>query len=225
MQFRKGICIFLFAIVLLSGTLMAQSAGTISGVVQDESAAVIPEANVTITNAGTGISRSVVSDAEGRYNVPGLNPGQYDIQVEKTGFGTEVRKGVTLNVGSQVVLQLVLKVGQVATKTEVTAEAPMIETARNELGSLVAGNVVRDLPLNGRSFDLLVALDSSALNHGNGNPSTGFGAQFIINGALPNQNVYLVDGLELVGGSVGTTRPPGPCRRTWVSMACRNLKS
>ena len=211
MQLRQGFWIFPFAIALLSVSLIAQTAGTISGVVQDESAAVIPGANVTITNADTGISRTVVSDADGRYAVPGLNPGQYDLQAEKMGFGTEVRKGVTLNVGSVIVIQLVLKVGQVTTKTEVTAEAPIVETARNELGTLVEGSAARDLPLNIRSFDHLVALESSApaFRPSTGNNAIGFNTQYTINGGLQTTNVYMMDGLEMVGGAVATSSPGG----------------
>src|SRR4029077_10604365 len=89
------------AILLFHFYAMAQTAtGSISGVVQDESGAVIPGAKATITDVDTDISRSVVTAPEGRYRVPSLIPDHYEVRVEMTGFGTGVRKGIQLTVGS-----------------------------------------------------------------------------------------------------------------------------
>src|SRR5260370_30361894 len=126
MEFRKRWCFFLLAIVLSSVTLKAQTLGTIAGVVQDESGAVIARAKVTVTNVETGIARSTGSDAGGRYEVTGLIPDHYEIQVEAAGFQTEVRKGLTLNVGSEIDIPVVLKVGQVTQTAVVTAEASVV---------------------------------------------------------------------------------------------------
>src|SRR5690242_18653245 len=108
------------AVLSVSG--FAQGAnGTISGLVQDESGAVIPSANITVTNTETGIARTVTTDNAGRYRVPGLIPDHYQVQAQMQGFQTEVRSGIQLTVGSELAINMTLKVGQVAEKTVVTA--------------------------------------------------------------------------------------------------------
>ena len=150
-------------VILLSATLAAQtSTGTISGLVSDESGAVIPNAQVAVKNIETGISRSVQTDSGGRYRLPSLSPGRYEIEAQVAGFETEVRSGIQLTVGQEAVINVTLKVGQVTQKTVVTAEAPMIETTTSTLSGLVDDKTIRDLPLNGRSFDQLISLEASA---------------------------------------------------------------
>src|SRR6476661_8612061 len=111
MRFQKGLWVLGLVLVLSSAVLRAQTGGTIAGVVQDESAAAIPGATVTITNVNTGIIRTTVSDAGGRYRVAALIPGSYEIQVELQGFQTAVRKGLTLNVGSEIDIPMTLNAG------------------------------------------------------------------------------------------------------------------
>src|SRR5713101_2877142 len=99
--------------------------GTISGVVQDPSGAVIAGATVTVKNVDTGTTRTLTSDAAGRYIAPVLPVGNYEVQGQQTGFQTEIRSGITLTVGREEVINLTLRVGQVASTIEVTAEAPL----------------------------------------------------------------------------------------------------
>lgn len=190
----------------------AQTAsGIISGVVQDESGAVVPGANVTVTNVETGISRSVSSDSAGRYRVPGLIPDHYEVQAQVTGFQTELRKGIELTVGSEAVINLMLKVGQVAEKTVVTAEAPLVETTTSTLSSLVSQDTIRELPLNGRSFDQLISLDSSMpTNYSRGASKPSGPAQaFSVNGARTQANMFLLDGTQMMGSGQQNTEPGG----------------
>jgi len=207
---RRG-WIAVFAIVLSGAIVEAQTGGTIAGVVQDESAAAIPGATVTITNVNTGIIRTTVSDAGGRYRVAALIPGSYEIQVELQGFQTAVRKGLTLNVGSEIDIPMTLNAGTVEEKIEVTAAAPMVQTANASLGAVVEGDTVRDLPLNGRSFDQLISLQSSSPTYRPqaGNGTIGFATAFTINGAWQTMNTYLMDGVEQVGGALMGTAPGG----------------
>ncbi len=209
MLLQKRGWIAVIAIVLSSAMLHAQTAGTISGIVEDESAASIPGATVTITNPG--IVRTTVSDAGGRYRVAGLIPGSYEVQVELMGFQTAVRKGLTLNVGSEIDIPMVLKAGTVEEKIEVTAAAPMVQTSNASLGAVVEGETVRDLPLNGRSFDQLISLQSSSPTYRPqaGNGTVGFATAFTINGAWQTMNTYLMDGVEQVGGALMGTAPGG----------------
>lgn len=214
MVFHKWGCIFLFAIVLSSATLQAQTAGTgnITGVVEDESSAAIPMVKVTVRNVDTGIVRTTVSDDAGRYEVANLIPGNYEVQAAVSGFETTVRKGLTLNVGSEISIPLILRIGQVSQTVEVNAEAPLVETTSASLGNLVDANTIRDLPLNGRSYDQLISLESSAPTYrpqGGGSDSAGYATAFTISGAWQTMNVFIMDGLEVVGGALMTTAPSG----------------
>ncbi len=209
---------FMWAIVALIGFVIfnasafAQTAnGIISGVVQDESGAVVPGVNVTVTNVETGISRSMTTDSAGRYRVPGLIPDHYEVQAQITGFQTEVRKGIELTVGSEKVINLALKVGQVAEKTVVTAEAPLVETTTSSLSSLVGAETIRDLPLNGRSFDQLISLQASMPTNYNRGTAKAAGAAmaFSVNGARGQSNLFIIDGTEMVGGGNQTSMPGG----------------
>src|SRR5258706_3792972 len=211
MRFQKRVWVVVFAIVLSSAILHAQTGGTIAGVVQDESAGAIPGATVTITNVNTGIVRTTVSDDGGRYRVAGLIPGSHEVQVELMGFQTAVRKGLTLNVGSAIDIPMVLKAGQIEEKIEVTAAAPMVQTANASLGAVVEGETVRDLPVNGRSFDQLISMQSSSPTYRpqGGNGTVGMATAFTINGAWQTMNTYLMDGVEQVGGALMGTAPGG----------------
>ena len=195
------------ALCLLSSTLAAQtSTGTISGAVKDESGAVVPGAQVAVSNVETGISRSAPTDAAGRYRVPSLTPGHYQVEVQMTGFETEVRKGIDLTVGQEAVIDMVLKVGQVSQKTEVTAEAPIVETTSSTLSSLVDDKTIRDLPLNGRSFDQLIALEASAPTF---HQTTDAQSVFTVNGARTTSNQFLMDGTEMGSSGFQTLLPGG----------------
>ena len=197
---------------LAGGVLLAQTpTGAIEGVVQDESGAVIPGAAVTVTNSDTGIARSVTSDGAGRYKAAGLAPGNYVVQAQVTGFETAVRNGIQLTVGADLAINLSLRVGQVTEKTVVSAEAPMVETTTSTLSNLVDDKTIRDLPLNGRSFDQLISLESSAPTiRARGNTTlTGMSDVFSVNGARTQSNMFLMDGTELLGAGSATTLPGG----------------
>lgn len=193
--------------------LAAQTgSGSISGVVQDESGAVVPGASVTITNLDTGISRAVVTDAGGRYRAPSLIPDHYSAQAELTGFETAIRTGIQLTVGSELEINIVLKVGQVSQKTVVVAEAPMVETMSGTVSGLVDDKAIRDLPLNGRSFDQLIGLQSSAPQIRMRNSTStvaGVGSTYAVHGARDQSNRFILDGTELLQAGFQTNMPGG----------------
>src|SRR5438309_5305054 len=138
----------ILGVLLFSLSLFSQvNTGTISGVVQDSSGALISGATVTIRNVDTGISRTVTSDDAGRYAVPVLPVGNYEVQGQQSGFQTEIRSGITLTVGREEVINLTLGVGQQVQTVTVTAEAPVIETTTAAMSSLVDQRTIRDLPL------------------------------------------------------------------------------
>ena len=139
----------LFVAAAASAPLFAQgNLATVLGSVKDQSGAVLPGANVTITNVGTGTSRSSVTGTRGEYRVPALQAGSYEMKIELTGFQSEVRKGITLSVGQEASIDFTLSVGNVAESLTITAEAPLIETTNAVVSRVVDPGLMRDIPLN-----------------------------------------------------------------------------
>ena len=145
-----------FVCLLLSSCLAeAQgvgSSGVIRGTVTDVSGAVLPRATVNVVDARTGLRRTLVTDAVGRFEVAWLPPASYDVSAEVTGFATELRKGVTLAVGEVVVLDLQLKPSQVATVVEVRVEPPVVETERGSQANTINQQFIADLPIDRRDY-------------------------------------------------------------------------
>jgi len=185
--------LLLFSPAVLSAQVVT---GTISGRLTDTTGAVISGATVQIENTETGFSRSVPTDASGRYEVRNLPLGSYTVTAQQTGFQTEVRQGITLTVGSQIVVNLELHVGAVQEKVEVTAEAPAIETTSATLSGLVTQQQMRELPLNGRSFDQLALLSAGVISQPEAtrNQIQGAGLRLASDGARADANLYLLDG-------------------------------
>src|SRR6202048_900277 len=176
-------------ISLILGACLASAqvtTGTISGIVQDQSGAAVAGAEVTVKNVDTGISRTLTSDAGGRYTAPDLPLGNYEVQGQHSGFQTEVRSGINITVGREAVVNLSLKVGQLSEKVTITGEAPLVESTTSAMSSLVDERTIRDLPLNGRSYDQLALFQPGVVTMGAGEHSAAFdfgeGARFSVHG-------------------------------------------
>src|SRR2546428_5802473 len=209
--------VLLIGVILLGGNAVSAqvSTGTILGVVQDSSGAVIPGVSVTVKNLNTGITRTVTTDEGGRYTIPDLSIGNYEVEGLLAGFQTEVRTGITLTVGREAVINLALKVGQLSDRVTITEEAPLVESTTAAMSSLVDERTIRDLPLNGRSWDNLALLQPGVVTVGAGQGSPAFdygtGARFNVNGSRAYANSFLLDGTDIndhangtPGGSAGT---------------------
>lgn len=210
--YKSGPAVVCVTLLFHLSALAQTSTGAISGVVQDESGAVISGAKVTIMDVDTGISRSVVTEAGGRYHVPSLIPDHYQLRVEMTGFEAGVRNGIQLTVGGELEINLMLKVGQVSQVAEVTAEAPMVETVTGTVSGLVDDKAIRDLPLNGRSYDQLIALESSAPQNrlrDTSGPRGGASGVYAVHGARGQANQFLLDGTEVVDAATTSDLPGG----------------
>jgi len=131
---------------------------TISGTGTDSSGGALVGAKMVATNAETSASQSSVSDAQGRYKIPDLPIGTYGVQASLTGFETVARKGITLTVGAQIVLDFSLPVGKVSEVVNVEGEVSQVETQTAAVSSLVSPEQLHDLPLNGRNFEQLISL-------------------------------------------------------------------
>ena len=189
------------AVVAMAALLASQShaqttTGTILGVVADESGARVPGVAVTVFNVDTGSTRTVETDAEGRYQATNLTLGAYEVRAELPGFRTSVRSGIRLTVGFEAVVDLTLSVGAVTEQVEVTAEAPMVETTSAAVSGLVDNQQISDLPLNGRSFESLAIMQTGVMPFYRGPSSTenGAGLKFSVSGSRPRANSFLLDG-------------------------------
>jgi len=151
----------MLVVVLLVGAvaLYAQApTGTISGAVTDESGAVVPNASVTITNKDNGFTRTVTTNAEGLYSAPSLPAGQYEVRVEMQGFRTLVRQA-EVQVGGTTTVEMRMQVGQSKEVVTVESASAQIEYDKNSIDGVVNREKIQDLPLNGRSFLQLAALE------------------------------------------------------------------
>ena len=182
----------------------AQATGTISGLVTDESGAVMPGVTVEVTNTATNQSRSVVTGTDGFFTVPLLQPGPYTVKATLQGFRTILREGVRVEVESTARVDVRMSVGQLEESVRVTGEAPLIETSSASLGTVIDEKKVVELPLNGRNFTQLgtlipgVVAPPPGLGGAAGDATPGgFGAAtsgFSVNGMRNQSNNFLLDG-------------------------------
>ena len=198
--------IFVMATMLFPAALRAQVAGgTLSGTITDPTGRAVPQAQIVITNVATGVERVVTTNADGFYTAVNLLPGEYQVKISATGFNTEVKTGITMNVGAQQTFDLPLHVGTVSHTVQVTTEAPAVQVTSSEISATVNATTVRELPLNGRSWTDLAALQPGvetiqtqpSFATGSDRGNRGFGQQLTISGARPQQNNYRLDGVSL----------------------------
>jgi Carboxypeptidase regulatory-like domain len=148
-----------FALVLTMSSALAQEfRGTFSGKISDTSGAVIPNANVTVTEVNTGAVTKTVSDSSGEYVIPFLLPGTYRIEAQAAGFEAVVRNGVTLQTQEHPIIDLALTVGASTETVTVSASAPLLDKANASVGQVISTESVADLPLNGRTPAVLTEL-------------------------------------------------------------------
>src|ERR1700679_796289 len=155
----SGIVVTLLAFLACSCIAFGQvTTGTILGTARDSTGAVVPSATVTITDTGKGTVSTYTTDANGDYNAPFLNPGTYNVAVQKTGFKQDVSNNVVLDVDQHARVDFAMQVGQATETVEVISAAPLVRLDSAELGEVVGKTQVQDLPLNGRNFAQLVYL-------------------------------------------------------------------
>jgi len=205
--FRFGTAI-VGLIALGSCLVFAQgSTGTISGVVRDISGAVIPGVMVTAKHTESGLTRTALTNETGAYSVQFLPVGAYEITAELAGFKQQVRRGINLVVGQEAVVNLTLEVGTVAETITVTGEAPIVNTTLSSTAGLVNESQIKDLPLNGRGFDQLMAVAPGTINYtSNVNLNGNF---FSVVGRRPEENTFTINGVEYLGAN-SAGQPIGP---------------
>jgi hypothetical protein len=185
-----------------AGRLNAQ-AGTasIQGTVTDTSGAAVPETTLQVKNVNTGAAQAVTSNAQGRFVAADLGVGSYEVQAAKMGFQTVVRKGITLTVGAQSVVDFSLPVGQQQQTVTVEGQASQVDTTNSTVGTLTEQEQMHELPLNGRNFEQLIVL-APGVQQVTAFTSTSFQGranEYSIAGARPSGQELLLDDENLQG--------------------------
>ena len=176
---------------------------TILGVVKDTTGALVPGVSITVKHTETGQTRAAISSETGDYNVPLLPIGAYEITTAMPGFKQQVRSGINLAVGQQAVINLTLEVGAAAEQVTVTEEAPLVNTTLSSTSGLINEQQIKELPLNGRSFDQLLVLNVGVVNN-TSNMAGGTGGAFpafSVAGHRQETNRFLLNGVDWVGGN------------------------
>jgi outer membrane receptor protein involved in Fe transport len=211
-------CALALSVLLTATIAAAQTAtGTIAGTVRDTSGAVVPGVALTAKNIATGATRTATSDAEGRYRIPNIDPGEYELRASLASFRTAVRSPLVVTVGGTTDADVEMTVGQVAEEVTVRTESPLIEPGKVELSRVVTTREIESLPIAGRNFVDFVKLSSGVAlgreNIGGGafkEPDVGVGsaaAPRLSFGGQPELNTLIqVDGADNVQTFTGLPR-------------------
>jgi hypothetical protein len=184
---------FLFSV---PGVRAQVDEGSITGTVQDNTGAIVPNAKVTLNNLDQGIALQGETTASGEYVFSPVRIGRYSLTIEAPGFSRTTQSNLTVNVGQRLQVNVSLKLGNVAETVEVTTAPPQLQTDDSSVGQVVTEQSVNSLPLNGRNFTFLAQLGAGtqtpqADTRGNANSGA-----FSANGLRPAQNNYLLDGID-----------------------------
>jgi len=209
-----GLALFGWAIFQAAPAVWAQGEASISGQVVDATGSAIPHASIKITNAEKGSARVTGTDEGGKFYAPLLSVGSYQVSAQKDGFST-VEQDVTLVLGQRAELTLTLAVAGVHQAIEVEAAAFSADASTADVSGLVSERQVKDLPLNGRSYDQLLTLNPGVINYtsqrsgGTGTSNSVVGNMFAVSGRRPQENLYLLNGVEFTSASEVNNTPGG----------------
>jgi hypothetical protein len=189
--------------------------GAIAGTVVDQSGATIDHASVVIRNEETGSQRQLMTDNGGSFAAPSIAIGTYSVTVGHDGFATEKRTGIVVVVGQAVQLRFTLYLGKVEQAVTVADKPQGVDTSTQQTEGLVNERQVKELPLNGRSYDELLTLNPSTVNYtdqrsgGIGTSNSSVGNMFSVSGRRPQDNLFLLNGIEYTGASLINVTPGG----------------
>jgi hypothetical protein len=197
----------LFIVGQANPALTQTTNGAIVGIVNDAQGGVLPGVTVTLRNADTGLNRTIVTEADGRYRVGGLPPGRYELQAELQGFGSVQVTDIQLQVGAEFLRNVTLQLQGVQENVTVTADAPLVETSKVEVSGVVTQEQMQMLPLATRQpMDLALLMpgtNQDAVRARKANSNIGAGA-------FTNGSALLVDGVWNKEGNTGEPRQDFP---------------
>jgi len=226
MKALRGFCAKtnLSALAMALGVLMialgwsapacGQVSASVVGTVTDQSGAVVPDATIRVRSTETGLTRTVTTDGAGRYVVIALPVGRYEVRASKAGFQDEVANGVHLLVNEESRVDLALQLAG-GNRVSVEVDASMVSATTQDVSGFVGEKEIKDLPLNGRSYDLLLTLNPGIVNFtsqktgGTGISNSTTANNFAVNGNRPQQNLFLLNGVEYTGAAENNMTPGG----------------
>jgi hypothetical protein len=215
----RNLALLFLLVVLISGafsttTSLAQDDAAIHGALSDATGSAIAGGTVKIKNLETGSLRTLITDDSGRFEAPALAVGAYEVSAEKAGF-QPARAKVNLVLGQRATVDLQLAVAELQQNVQVQETAISADVSTTETSGLVGERQVKDLPLNGRSYDQLVTLNPGVVNYtsqragGIGTSNSVVGNMFSASGRRPQENLYLLNGVEYTGASEINNTPGG----------------
>lgn len=213
---RCSVAMLIAFLLIFAPRSFAQISATLSGTVTDPSGGAVSGAAVTVQNVETGAVRTTTTGHAGRYEVFALPIGQYEVRVAKAGFAETIRTGIRLTVDQVASVDVTLRVGPVSQRITVNSDAPLVSATTANVSGLVGEQQVKDLPLNGRSYDLLLPLNPGVVNFsaektgGIGISNSTTGNNFAVSGNRPEQNLFLLNGIEYTGAAENNMTPGGP---------------
>jgi Carboxypeptidase regulatory-like domain len=201
----------LIGLMLCSLGAWGQQTSTILGTITDSSGAAVSKANVVVTNTGTSLQRTAVSDSAGAYTVPNLPPGHYRLDFSMPGFSQYVMNDVKIDVGQVARLDAALKAGGATQKVTVRGSEPLLQTADAQISNVVENATIVGLPLNGRNFTQLNLLipgvttgSSNNIVGRNGYGARASGVAFSVNGQRSTNSQFLLDGISFLEPEIGS---------------------
>src|SRR3984885_586625 len=204
------------ALALTAAPVYAQVVGgSIGGTITDASGAAIPGATVVIRNQETGSQRQLITNGEGLYSAPSIPVGRYSVSATRDAFATQQRDGIVVTVGQSVRVNVALSASAVSQNVEVTDKPAPVDLSTQQTSGLVDERQVKNLPLNGRSYDQLLTLNPATVNYtaqrsgSIGTSNSSVGNMFSVSGRRPQDNLYLLNGVEYTGASLINVTPGG----------------
>jgi hypothetical protein len=205
MKQAQRLLLLLSILALTATTVLAQTpSGIILGTVTDESGAVIPNANVTITNKATGAARVLTANAEGIYSAPSLPAGEYLVRIEVQGFKTFERSAEVL-AGSSTTVNMAMTLGSTQEVVNVEAATAQINYEANSIQGVVPRQTIQELPLNGRNFMQLSVLEPGVIVAPTSGSTQNYPFTVSILGGNALRTVFTVDGMDIDDDQQGGT--------------------
>lgn len=213
---RAARALGLFLVIpAFAASLLAQAGASITGTITDATGAPVPGVAVNVKNEENGFVREVVTDGSGFYNAASLPVGRYDVKASRRGFESETKTGLDLVVGQTAAVNFVMRLGELRQTVTVNAEGPAVNVTTQSTAGLVGEREVKQLPLNGRSYDELLTLNPGIVNYtaertgGTGASNSAVGNMFVVDGRRPQENLFLLNGIEYTSASEINLTPGG----------------
>jgi hypothetical protein len=211
----RHLFIALIALLSFQTGALAQASAALWGKITDPSGGVISGAEIQVKSDDTGEVRKGTTNRAGLYRVPAIPVGVYEIRVRKSNFEDAVRTGIHLAVGQEAEVDIEMQIGAANEQVTIHGDVPLVGVNTSVVTGLVGEREIRDLPLNGRSYDELLTLNPGVVNFtsqktgGVGVSNSSAGNNFAVSGNRPQQNLYLLNGIEFTGAAENNMQPGG----------------